>query len=276
MTGTISSVVAGTAKEEMFAERVRALVADRFGYSPRPAAMTFLCAVLQQRRAGCSFDEYWERLIASRSPEDELQQLVEDILVHETGCGRTPPHFEALRRWVLPELGATGQPIRMASLGCSTGEETYTLALSAGETLGFDYPIEIVGLDLSRRALRVAREGTYPAFNLRELAPDERSRGFVRVGDDYKVRPEVARMVRFAPHNLLDPLPFVCVDAVFCRNVLIYFGSTAAARVLRHIRDALSPGGWLFVGHSESALHQRDWFEPVSYPETLAYRRRKS
>lgn len=262
--------------DELFAERVRLLVADRCGYSPRPAAMPNLRTALTQRRAGRPHDEYWRLLQTSSSPDDELQQLVEDLLNHDTVCGRTPPHFEVLRSQILPSLAALGRPVRLASLGCSTGEEAYTLALTAAEVFGTlnPPPVEIVGLDLSRRALAVARAGVYPASSLRELTPAQRERGFVHCAEGYRVRPEIARLVRFAQHNLMSPLPLVGIDGIFCRNVLIYFSPASAHRVLGHIRDALAPGGWLFLGHTESAQHAREWFKPIAFAETLTYRRR--
>ena len=264
--------------DELFAERVRLLVADRYGYSPRPAAMPYLRTVLAQRRAGRSQEDYWQLLQSSASPETELQLLVEGLLNHDTVCGRTPPHFEVLRERILPALARAGRPLRLASLGCSTGEEAYTLALTAVEVFGAaeNAPaVEIVGLDLSRRALAVARAGVYPASSLRELTPVQRKRGFLHQADgSYRVRPEIARLVRFAQHNLMLPLPLVTIDAIFCRNVLIYFSPSSVTLVLGYIRDALAPGGWLFLGHTESALHQREWFDPVALTETLTYRRR--
>jgi len=262
--------------DELFAERVRTLVAERCGFAPRPAAMQNLRIALTQRRAGRTNEEYWQLLQSSSSSEDELQQLVEDLLNHNTECGRTPPHFEVLRQRVLPALASVERTVRFASLGCSTGEEAYSLALTAVEAFGTigGPAVEIVGLDLSQRALAVARAGVYPASSLRELTAAQRERGFVRQSDGFHVRPEISRLVRFAQHNLMSPLPLVGVDAIFCRNVLIYFSPTSANLVLGHIRDALAPRGWLFLGPTEAAPQQREWFEPVIFAETLTYRRR--
>ncbi|PTX90708.1 protein-glutamate O-methyltransferase CheR [Opitutus sp. ER46] len=269
----IVGAVASAGTDAAFADRVRALVAARFGYSPRPAAMAYLRSVLAQRQASRPAEDYWRLLLGS--PE-ELQALVEDMLNHETACGRTPPHFEALRRFVLPVLLTSGRAVRIASLGCATGEEAYTLALTAIEAGDVGDAVQVVGLDLSHRALRTARAGEYSEFSVRELSDPQCAAGFIRAGGTYRVRPQVARKVRFVQHNLLEPLPLVGVEVIFCRNVLIYFEPEAANRVLANIRDALAPGGWLFLGHSESALHLRAWFEPVSFAETLVYRRRSS
>ena len=264
--------------EEFFAERVRALVESRCGYSPRPAARPLMVAAIARHRAGRSFDAYWEVINDPRNGAAELQGLVEDILNHETVCGRNPPHFEALALRVLPELRRFDRPVRIASLGCSTGEEVYSLAITAAETYGVagGPVVEIAGLDLSARVLAVARAGLYRPASLRELTPAQRELGFVPHPDGFQVRPSVARHTRFLQHNLMDPLPLVGLDVVFCRNVLIYFNIASARRVLANIRDALAPGGWLFLGPSESALHLRDWFEPVPCAETMLYRRRPS
>ncbi len=265
------------AAEALFTERVRTLVAERCGFAPRPAASPQLAAALGRRRRGRSQEDYWEALRAADAANSELQLLVEDLLNHDTVCGRIPPHFEMLGRQVLPTLAQLDRPLRLASLGCATGEEAITLAITAAETFGLHGApaVEIVGLDLSSRALGVARVGRYRLSCLRELSPAQRELGFIRQTDGFHVRPEIARRVRFLQHNLMQPLPLVGLDAVFCRNVLIYFNPDSARQVLRHIWDALAPGGWLFLGPSESALHLREWFEPVPFAETMVYRRRQ-
>ncbi len=268
--------VRSTPAEALFAERARALVAKRCGYTPRPAAMPDLVAALTRRRGGRSYEEYWDELEAAEPRRGELQLLVEDLLNHDTVCGRIPPHFEALGRQVLPALARRGRPLRLASLGCSTGEEAYTMAIVATEALGDAAApsVEIVGVDLSARVLAVARAGIYALSSLRELSPAQRERGFIRQDDGFHVRPEIAGRVRFLQHNLMQPLPLVGLDAVFCRNVLIYFSTESTQTVLFQIWAALAPGGWLFLGPCESAFHLREWFEPVPFAETILYRRR--
>lgn len=263
--------------EALFAERVRTLVADRFGYAPRPAATPHLVAALVRRRCGRSHEAYWSALQVEGSGSGELQLLVEDLLNHDTVCGRIPPHFETLGRQVLPALARLDRPLRLASLGCSSGEEVYSMAITAAETFGVNGSpaVEIVGLDLSARVLNVARAGIYQLASLRELSPAQRELGFLRQADGFHVRPEIARRVRFLQHNIMQPLPLVGLDAVFCRNVFIYFNTDSARQVLGHIRASLAPGGWLFLGPSESAQHLREWFEPAAFAETMLYRRRQ-
>lgn len=271
-------IVSGSAPgtEALFAERVLSLVAARCGYSPRPAARASLAATVGRRLAGRSHEAYWRALHDEHAGAGELQGLVEDLLNHETVCGRNPPHFDALAERVLLPLSRLDRTIRLASLGCSTGEEAYTLAITAAQYFGLHAGprIEISGLDLSARVLAAARAGVYRDASLRELTATQRDLGFIPQPDGFHVRPEIARRVRFLQHNLMHPIPLVGLDAVFCRNVLIYFTTASANRVLGHIRDALAPGGWLFLGPSESALHLRDWFEPVPCAETMLYRRR--
>lgn len=262
--------------EALFAERVCALMAARCGYSPRPAARASLAATMVRRLGGRTHEAYWRALHDERSGAGEIQELVEDLLNHETVCGRNPPHFDALAERVLLPLARLDRTIRLASLGCSTGEEAYSLAITAAQYFGLHAgpPIEISGLDLSGRVLAAARAGIYRAASLRELTAVQRDLGFVPHPDGFQVRPEIARRVRFLQHNLMDPIPLLGLDAVFCRNVLIYFNTASANQVLAHIRAALAPGGWLFLGPSESALHLREWFEPVPCAETMLYRRR--
>ena len=131
-------------------------------------------------------------------------------------------------------------------------------------------------VDVSGAALDRARIGSYPAFQLRDLSTAQRDRWFTRESDRWIVRPALRAGLRFLQHNLLNPLPLSCLDAVFCRNVLIYFQSGQVASCLREIHAILRPGGFLFIGHSESALGFPELFEPMQVRDGVIYRNKLS
>jgi chemotaxis methyl-accepting protein methylase len=177
-----------------------------------------------------------------------LETLLSAVLVGETFFFRQPEHFQLVRevlaaRQARPRLGLSGW-----SAGCASGEEAYSLAATLLEVAGAR-PVEVLGTDLSERALARARIGVYGRWSRREAGPMLHPIGDV-VGDSLRVRPELRAAVRYARHNLLDPPPAAVdgFDVVMCRNVFVYLRADAARRVASHLRDALAPGGLLVVG----------------------------
>lgn len=214
-----------------------------------------------------SFDEYCALVFNSKDASGELTKLVDAVTTNKTEFFREKEHFDWLTSRVLgemvnrdPDLGQT-RPMRVWSAGCSSGEEPYTLSMVLAEyaarTRAFSF--EVVATDVSSRMLEAARKAVYreasilpvPRAMLRRyfLRSKDRSRDLVRVA------PALRRQVRFAKLNLLEPFGFESpFDAVFCRNVLIYFDRNTQTEVLRRMCATLSEGGYLFVGHSET-LH---------------------
>jgi chemotaxis protein methyltransferase CheR len=193
---------------------------------------------------------------------------MEDMCIHETHFGRTEPHFDALKLHVLPKLFSqkSGQKVRIASIGCSSGEEPYSIAMTVCESFPPERRdcIEITGLDLSHRILDAARAALYSDFQLRDLDANRRQRWFTQEGNLWSVKPELRRMVRFHQHNLMDPLPMTAIDVIFCRNVMIYFKRPIVERILREYYQAMNPGGFLFLGHAESAFDFSNLFQAVT------------
>lgn len=196
--------------------------------------------------------EYLDLLRTPRGAP-ELSALVEVVRVGETRFFRHRPQVDALLDVVVPAWRARGERSpRVWSAGCATGEEAYTLALVLGRALPRpSFTPAILGTDVSAEALAAARRGVYPAQVI-EGVPERWRDGLVVDGDVARVRPEIAALVTFEQQNLADadlPRGF---DLVWCRNVLIYFGPEARRRVLEKIVAALNPGGFLFVGYSET------------------------
>ena len=194
----------------------------------------------------------------------ELQTLLELLTVGETYFFRYPEHFDALKKRLLGPGAQPPERIRVWSAGCSTGEESYSIAISIMEALP-DWrkrDIKILASDINQQSLGKARDAVYSPWSLR--ATDRRilERYFGRDGKNYILKDEVKRLVQFSHLNLCCagkngacPEPGD-LDAIFCRNVMIYFSPETAIRLVGNFTAALSPGGLLFLGHAETLLQR--------------------
>ncbi len=196
--------------------------------------------------------EYLE-LIGSVRGAAELDQLIEAVRVGESRLFRHRSQIQAVADVVAPALRARNKrAIRVWSAGCAAGEEPYTLAAVLTQALP-GIAVSIVGTDVSADALELARQGRYPAAKWNDI-PEQWRDAFTRDGDVVCVAPAIANLVRFERANLaavLEASPRGC-DLVWCRNVLIYFTPVARKLVIDRLVGALAPGGFLFVGYSES------------------------
>lgn len=256
----------------------RGLIAKRYGFCVNDSWSGQLTARLISRAAATgrvNVDDYIRALLQSEDPA-EITTLVESILNGETHFLRTSPHFDALLETVIPAWRAERgcqRRFRIASLGCSTGEEPYSIAMVLHERLAPEElaQIEISGVDVSNRSLENARTGCYDAFQLREVSPERRRRWFMQEGPRWRIHSTLQASVRFLQHNLLQPLPFAGLDVIFCRNVMIYFDRARVASCFREFHAALRPGGYLFLGHAESAFGFPEYFDPVQIPDGVIY-----
>jgi chemotaxis protein methyltransferase CheR len=226
------------------------------------------------------FREYHRYLRYDPARAAELDEAVDAITTNETYFYREPAQLGAFSREVLPELARALAPLRrlrILSAGCSTGEEAYTLAVLVRESgLFAGWDVEIVGADISRRCLAAARAAAYGEHAFRSPEAEHMRRWFRLRGGKWVVDEAIRSMVRFGRENLLDPGALASVgrvDAVFCRNVMIYFDLPARRRVLAKLHEKLREGGWLLLGHSESLLNVTADFEIVHLTRDLVYRK---
>ena len=200
-----------------------------------------------------------------------LQDLLNRVTVQETAFFRDANQFAALAQRVLPDLAP---PVTIWSAGCSNGQEPYSLAMALDESGCSAW--RVVATDLSTRALERARRASYSAAELEGLSPERRQRYLVPAGSRWEVTPALRARVDFAHHNLVaDPPPFGAgqCQVVFCRNVLIYFRPEDVVAFLERLAHRLLPGGWLFLGYSESLLHVTDSFTLLRLGDAFVYRR---
>jgi chemotaxis protein methyltransferase CheR len=227
-----------------------------------------------------SFREYHRFLRYDPGRAAELEEAVDVVTTNETYFYREPLQLDAFSREILPDLARTlaaVRRLRILSAGCSTGEEAYTLAVLVRESRLFDgWDVEIVGADISRRCLGAARAGAYGEHAFRSPEAEHMRRWFRLRGGKWVVDDAIRAMVRFGRENLLDPRALASLarlDAVFCRNVMIYFDLAARRRVLAKLHAKLRDGGWLLLGHSESLLNVTADFEIVHLTRDLVYRK---
>ncbi|MBI5499630.1 MAG: PAS domain-containing protein [Deltaproteobacteria bacterium] len=205
-----------------------------------------------------------------RGDEQELRELSRDMLVTVTAFFREPEAFRALERSVLvPLLAESGspQPLRVWVPGCSTGEEVYSIAIVATEAMeraGLRRPMQIFGTDMSDDALAKARAGVYGRDIEGEVGAERLQRFFQRHTGGYQVVRSLRDLATFAPQNLIGDPPFSRLDLVSCRNLLIYLEPSIQGSVTALFHFALRPGGFLFLGPSETTGPHQDLFEPIS------------
>jgi chemotaxis protein methyltransferase CheR len=213
-------------------------------------------------------------LIRSPRGAAELDELIEAVRVGESRLFRHRPQIAALVSAVVPALRAAGRrELRVWSAGCAAGQEPYTLAAVLARALPAA-ALEIIATDVSADALEAARGASYPAAAWGDV-PAEWRDAFDLDGDRVRVRPELAALVRFERANLVDGFAPRQCDLVWCRNVLIYFTPPARRIALRRLVAATNPGGFLFVGYSES-LRDVPGLEAVRTGDAVYYVRREA
>jgi chemotaxis protein methyltransferase CheR len=210
----------------------------------------------------------------------EYESLLESLLTQETSFFRYPAVFEALEKRVLPEaqerkFWESPRTLRIWSAGCSTGEEPYSIAITLCESLKFAeaWEIEILATDISRRALRHAERGVYSRRSLQELSLHQVDTYFTASKHGYQVKQRIRRMISFAQINLADSVYVGKLDCIFCMNVLMYFSEEQRLAILRRFYDALEPGGYFLLGHSETLTNAPLKFETVALDGCRLYRK---
>lgn len=201
-----------------------------------------------------------------RQDPAEAQALADDIFIHVTKFFRDPDCFQALRKQVLAKVSLkrrADDPIRIWVAGCSTGEEVYSVTMLLLEQLGEQvhrFTIQIFGTDIQGPAVEHARAGIYTDAAVDGVSPARLKRFFIKTEQGYQIQKFVRDLCVFARHDLAKDPPFSRLDLISCRNVLIYFGPPLQKRVLAIFQYALKPGGFLFLGTSESVSDYSEAF----------------
>ena len=236
---------------------------DQAGITLSAAKKALVCGRLGKRlqhHALASYGDYL-RLLRSGRAAAEVQTAIDLLTTNETYFFREPRHFDQLRKLALAG-GPRTQPFRVWSAACSTGEEVYTIAMVLADALG-DAPWEVLGSDISSRVLRQARSGHYgmartrgiPAAYLKRYC----LRGIEQQEGTLLIDRALRQRVHFTQVNLNGALPRLgSFDAIFLRNVMIYFSADTKRGVIARVLEILKPGGHFFIGHSESLNELND------------------
>jgi chemotaxis protein methyltransferase CheR len=258
---------------------LRDLIRDRFGIWYDDQKRFLLLSRLSTRLAKRGFQTYGEYAYFLRydpQREDEWTDLASVLSNNETYFFRERAQLKALAGTILDEFLKRSSRLRLWSAACSSGEEPYSLAMTLVETAKLpDSAFSIRATDISPRVLEVAAAAFYRALSFRATEPVMIDRWFRPRDDGFVLDERIKRLVSFGRLNLLESQrvavegPF---DAIFCRNVLIYFDKPTQKRVVESFAKALRPGGYLFLGHAESLFHLTDLYEPIVGPDSIVYR----
>lgn len=269
-------------------ECFRGLVAERLGLHFEDGKLDFLADVLRQRmeETGCHQFSSYQRCISSSAGErSEICALAEHLTVGETYFFRYAEHFQAFAEVVLPNrIQARGgdRRLRILSAGCASGEEAYSLAILIRERFPdlASWDIEILGFDVNSAVVGKARRARYSPWSLRETPHDLGLKYFRGHGRDFQLDETVRAAVRFEERNLVEGDPSFwqrdSFDAVFCRNVTMYFTTEVTRSVIARIAQSLAPGGFLFLGHAETLRAVSHEFHLRHTHETFYYQRREA
>jgi chemotaxis protein methyltransferase CheR len=263
--------------------RFRTLLAAKLGWTFDDNDVSQLDDVLAKRSGShrLSRTAYLSRLGAP-GWDAELTKLAEDLTINETYFYRHGEQFRALADVALPErlqARSAQRVLRMLSVGCSSGEEAYTLAIVARESQpDRDWIVSVLGLDASPAVLRRATAARYSSWSLRETPDDVRQRWFHPHDGYYELDAAIRATVQFRQYNVATPDDNLWrpdqYDVVFCRNLLMYLTQPVRDKLIERMTRSLAPGGYLFLGHTDSLGSRPEGLEPQHTHHTFYYRRR--
>lgn len=228
-----------------------------------------------------SFHDYFLRL-RFQDRGEELQALINSMTVNETYFFREEYQFRCMTRDLLGELRTrrrAGDPLRIWSLPCSSGEEPYSIAIYLLEHWPHidQVDVEIIGSDIDSRILAQARAGRYQKRALMQLPMPLQQRWFKPVGDgEFQLSDTIREAVRFTHLNITDRLQMLAyrdIDLVFCRNLLIYFDDISRRKAVDQILEAMRPGGFICLGHSESMSRISPLFQVRKFADAIVYQK---
>jgi len=265
-------------------ERFRSAIVEQTGLLFEDAKLAFLDEVLQRRttRLACSKASYISAL-EDKPPSGELAALAQELTVGETYFFRHNDQFLALAEVALPECMRAREPVRtlrLLSAGCASGEEAYSLAIVAQQTItDASWHVLIRAVDLNPTVLQKATQGRYSAWALREASPVIRQRWFRPDRRELVLDDKVRAAVQFEQGNIASDDPTLwqaaTYDVIFCRNVLMYFSPEQMRAAIARLAASLVPGGYLFLGHAETLRGISDDFHLCHTHDAFYYRRKE-
>ncbi len=255
--------------EDDFVRRILGLVRARTGHDFAQYKRSTVMRRIARRMQLARKEQLADYFTYARESPEESQALLSDLLISVTTFFRDPAAFDLLAGEVIPRLfddKDARDSVRVWCAGCATGEEAYSIAmLLLEEAARREWPaeVQVFASDLDISALATAREGCYPIAIEADISEARLRRFFVKEAQHYRVKRDLRDIVVFATHSLLKDAPFSRLDLVTCRNLLIYLDRNLQQQVISTLNYALLPGGYLFLGASESAESPPGLFRPI-------------
>jgi chemotaxis protein methyltransferase CheR len=257
-------------------ELYRELIYAESGITFTPTNRSILESRLKERLREKNVDSVRTYFDTIKRDKEELKGFLDSITTNLTRFFRNQAHFDALEKYVIPELKNIKKnpgTIKIWSAGCSTGEEPYTISMLLTECLSKPWNFEILASDISLKCLMTAKEGFYSDSRIVGIPDDYLKKYFDKVDGGYKVHADIHAKIKFDYHNLKNDSGQRNFDIVFCRNVIIYFDEMAQTAVMNRFWDAMSSKSFLFIGHSESLFGMDTKFEFLKTEWATLYRK---
>ena len=259
---------------------IRMLIEERTGIHFDDSRERFFSTRVKEHLQEKKLDRGTDLIRAMRKSNLEYEALLERLLTQETSFFRYPGGYEAFEKRVLPDLHIkkfwkNPRNLRIWSAVCSTGEEPYSIAITISDTVAFAdaWNVEILATDIGRQSLKHAENGVYSGRTLASVNPTQLATHFTQVPGGQQVRPRLRKLVSFAAVNLASAVYVGRMDVIFCMNVLIYFSEERRRSLVQRFYDTLEPGGYLFLGHSESISKMPVKFQAIVLNDCLLYRK---
>lgn len=257
------------------------IIYDESGITLKETKKLFLQARLQKRlqvSGLTSFYRYYKLITDTAQGKRELLDLVDSVTINETSFFRNRPQFDLFADLVLPDIKKrriSDKKLRFWSAGCSRGQEPYSIAMSVLKGLEFPpaWDVKILASDISLRVIESAQRGLYTEHEVESIAPQYREQYFEKRDGQFQISPQVRKLVVFDYHNLKYENGLRGFDAVFCRNVMIYFDQEEQRRVIERLHRVLADGGYLFLGHTESIQGLTEKFRFIYHNKGAVYQK---
>jgi chemotaxis protein methyltransferase CheR len=271
-------IVQGLSEHEL--SEIRMLIEERTGICFDTSRERFLSSRVEEHLREKCLERGTDLLRAMRKSNLEYEALLERLLTQETSFFRYPSVYEAFEKRVLPELHikkfwTSPRTLRIWSAGCSTGEEPYSIAMTIADSGAFadSWNAEILATDVGRQALKQAERGIYSGRSIASVTEKQLATHFKPAEGGQQVRARLKKMVTLAQMNLASAVYVGRMDAIFCMNVLIYFSEERRRALVQRFYETLEPGGYLFLGHSESISKMPVKFQAIVLNDCILYRK---
>jgi chemotaxis protein methyltransferase CheR len=259
---------------------IRMLIEERTGICFDQSRERFFVGRVREHLLARGFERGTDFLRVARKANVEYEALLERLLTQETSFFRYPAVYEAFQKRALPELHIkkfwkTPRTLRIWSAGCSTGEEPYSIAITIADALTFAdaWNVEILASDVGRVALKHAEAAIYSGRSLSAVSEKQLATHFAPVEGGQQIKSRLRKMVTFTQMNLASAVYVGRMDVIFCMNVLIYFSEERRRSLVQRFFDTLEPGGYLFLGHSESISKMPVKFQAIVLNDCILYRK---